>query len=83
VQLRAEEVMNCCHSTVARWKDESAFKESSNDLLMIATQMHSIIMETAKANKRPASILTSQVTSSERLSTVIGRVQREQDLRSE
>lgn len=45
VQLRAEEVMVCCHSTVARWKDDPAFKDSSNDLLMVATQMRSIVME--------------------------------------
>lgn len=83
VQLRAEEVMNCCHSTVARWKEDAAFKESSNHLLMVGTQMHSIILETAKPNIRPANILGAQVTSSEKLSEVIGRVQREQDSRSE
>lgn len=81
-QIRAEEVMNCCHSTVARWKDDPGFKESSNDLLMVATQMHSIILEAAKSNTRATSIMSSQVTSSEKLSAVIGRVEREQDLRS-
>lgn len=83
VQIRAEEVMNCCHSTVARWKDDPAFKESCNDLLMVATQMHSIILEAAKQNTRPPRVVNSQVASSEKLSAVIGRIQREQDTRSE
>lgn len=82
VQLRAEEVMNCCHSTVARWKEDPSFTESSNDLLMIATQMRSIILETVKSNMRTTNILGAQVTSSEKLSEVIGRIQREQDSRS-
>ena len=82
VRIRAEEVMNCCHHTVARWKDDSAFEQSSNDLLQVAAQMRSIIQEADRTNPRGGGILTSQAASSGMLSTVTGRVTREQDSRS-
>lgn len=84
VRIRAEEVMNCCHHTVARWEGDQAFEESSNDLLLIAEQMRSIIQEADKsAAPRGASILASQAVSSARLSAVTGRVTKEQDSRSD
>ena len=82
MRIRAEEVMNYCHHTVARWKDDSAFEQSSNDLLRVAEQMRSIIQEADRANPRSGGILTSQAASSGMLSTVTGRVTREQDSRS-
>lgn len=83
VRIRAEEVMNCCHHTVARWKNNPAFEESSNDLLLVAEQMRSIIQQADKPNPSAARILNSQATSSEKLSAVTGRVAREQDSRSQ
>ena len=82
VRIRAEEVMNYCHHTVARWKDDSAFEESSNDLLRVAEQMRSTIQQADKPNPSAKGILDSQATSSEKLSTVTGRIERKQDSRS-
>jgi hypothetical protein len=74
--------MNYCHHTVARWKDDSAFEESSNDLLRVAEQMRSTIQQADKPNPSAKGILDSQATSSEKLSTVTGRIERKQDSRS-
>lgn len=79
VQIKAEEVMTCCYSTIARWKDDAAFKDSSNDLLMTATFMRSIVLEANKPNARVANILKAQIDSSQKLSAVVGQVQKQRD----
>jgi hypothetical protein len=83
LEIRAEEVMNCCYETVARWKDDPQFKQSCDDLLMVAVQMRSIIVEAGKKRVDAPNIVDSQLLCGEKLNTVIGRIQREQDSRSE
>src|SRR5216683_7734401 len=39
VELRAQEVMACCRTTVAAWGDNRALKESKNRLNEVATLM--------------------------------------------
>jgi hypothetical protein len=79
VQLRAEEVMNTCRTTVGRWGDDDPLKESQNNLLTVANLMEGIIKEAGKLDVNPAQIEKAQISASKKLSTVLGSVLRGQD----
>lgn len=82
VHLRAQEVMVRCRTTVERWGEDPALKESRNKVLQVATFMRSIVEETHSANVNPKNILTAQLNSDEKLAAVVGKIHREQESRS-
>jgi hypothetical protein len=77
VELRAQEVMARCRTTLAAWGDTPALRESRNKLLEVATLMESIIQESRNANVNRKTILDAQLDSDVKLSVVVGRIQRE------
>jgi hypothetical protein len=83
VQLRAEEVMTSCRTIVARWGDGEVLKESRNKLLMVATQMRSIVEEAGKNNASAENIFNAQLDASEKLSVVLGKAHKQQESGSE
>jgi hypothetical protein len=83
VHLRAQEVMTCCRTTIARWGEDPALKESRNKVLQVATFMRSIVEETHSAEVNRKAILDAQLNSDEKLSAVVGRMHREQESGSE
>ena len=75
--------MACCRTTVARWGEDPALKDSRNKVLQVATFMRSIVEETHNANVNRKTILDAQLNSDEKLSAVVGRLHREQESGSE
>jgi hypothetical protein len=82
VQLRSEEVMTCCRSTVARWGKEPGLKDSRNKLIQIATLMRSIAEESANNKRNPETILGAQLDSQEMISVIVGSIHKEHEARS-
>jgi hypothetical protein len=79
VHLRAQEVMTSCRTIVARWGEDDVLKESKNKLLMVATQMRSIVEEANKEGANSESIVNAQLNASERLSAVLGKAHKERE----
>jgi hypothetical protein len=77
VELRAQEVMTCCRTTLAAWGDNQALKDSRTRLLEVATLMHSIIEESRNDHVNRKTILDAQLDSDEKLAAVVGRIQKE------
>jgi hypothetical protein len=77
VELRAQEVMARCRTTLAAWGDNPALKESRNKLNEVATLMRSIIEESRSNNVNRKTILSAQLDSDEKLSVVVGKIKRE------
>lgn len=80
VELRAQEVMACCRTTLAAWGDNPALKESRNRLNDVATFMRSMIEESCKAAVNQQYILKAQLDSYEKLSVVVGKILKEDKL---
>ena len=77
VELRAQEVLACCRTTVAAWGENPALKESRNKLNEVAALMRSITEEARNANVNHRTILKAQLDSHEKLSVVVGKIQKE------
>jgi hypothetical protein len=77
VELRAQEVMACCRSTLAAWGNTPALRESRIKLLEVATLMESIIEESRSANVNRRTILDAQLKSDVKLSVVVGLIEKE------
>lgn len=77
VELRAQEVMARCRTTLAAWGDNPALRESRNKLLEVAILMESIIQESRNVNVNRKTILDAQLDSDVKLSVVVGRIQKE------
>ena len=77
VELRAQEVMACCRTTLAAWGDNPALTESRKKLNEVATLMRSIIEESRNDNVSRKTILDAQLNSDEKLSVVVGKIQKE------
>ena len=82
VQLKAEEVMGCCRTTVNRWGDDVALKGSRNRLNQAAEQMRSIAEEASKPEANLETIVRAQLEAHEKLSAVVGKILREQEVGS-
>jgi hypothetical protein len=76
VELRAQEVMARCRTTLAAWGDNSALRESRNKLLEVAVLMESIIQESRNTNVNRKTILDAQLDSDVKLSVVVGKIQK-------
>ncbi len=79
VHLRAQEVMASCRSTVARWGEDPALKDSRNKVLQVATFMRSIVEETNKGTISQKTVSDAQLNSDEKLTAVVGKIHREQE----
>jgi hypothetical protein len=76
-RLRAEEVMTCCRTTLAAWGENEALTESRRKLNEVATLMRSIIEESHSANVNETTIRKAQLDSREKLSVVVGNIQKD------
>jgi hypothetical protein len=83
VRLRAEEVMTCCRTTLAAWGENEALTESRRKLSEVAILMRSIIEESHNENVNDKTILKAQLDSREKLSVVLGKIQKEHKSGSE
>jgi hypothetical protein len=83
VQVRAEEVMQSCRTTVARWGTDEALKDSRTRLLQVATAMRGIIEETSKEEIDIAAVREAQLDAHEKLSATVGKIQGHSDQRSD
>ncbi len=77
VELRAQEVWTCCRTTLARWGETEALTESRRKLSEVATLMRSIVEESRSPNVNGKTILQAQLDSHEKLSVVLGKIQKE------
>ncbi len=82
VQLRSEEVLTICRSTVARWGDQDVLKESKNKLLTVSTIMRSIAEESGKPDVDAGQVVKAQLDASEMLSSVVGKAHKGHESRS-
>jgi hypothetical protein len=83
VELRAQEVMACCRTTLAAWGENPSLKDSRRKLTEVATLMRSIIEESRSENVNRETILRAQLDSDEKLSVVIGKIQHDHKFGSE
>ena len=77
VRLRAEEVMTCCRTTLAAWGENEALTESRRKLNEVALLMRSIIEESHNTDVNEKTILKAHLDSREKLSVVVGKIQKE------
>jgi hypothetical protein len=77
VELRAQEVMASCRTTLAAWGENEALTESRKKLDEVATLMRSIVEESRKDNANRRTILRAQLDSDEKLAVVVGYIQKE------
>ena len=80
--LTAQEVMNICRVTVARWGEDQIFKDSRTRLLSAISQMQTIVQESNDPDVNLQSVLDAQLTASDKLSFALGKIRRGQDLGS-
>jgi hypothetical protein len=80
VKLRADEVRIACRTTLARWGEEPVLKESRNALLKVANMMETITQEVEQPSIDPLNISEARLNASNKLSFVLGKARREQDL---
>lgn len=82
VKLKAEEVMESCRIILNRWEDTPALKDSRNSLNQAAALMRTIAMEASKTAPNLQRVVKTQLDAHDHISSVEGKVQQEQDLRS-
>jgi nitrogen regulatory protein PII-like uncharacterized protein len=79
VRLRAQEVMGSCRAIAARWGNDPSVKDHRNQVIQVATFMRSVVEETHNDTVNGKNILRAQLNSDEKLTTVAGKIHREQE----
>lgn len=79
VQLRAEEVMEICRTTLARWGDFPALKGPRNRLNDAANQMRTVAEEASKSEPDSEGVRTAQLDAHETLSAIVGKILKEEE----
>lgn len=77
VRLWAVEVESTCRSTVARWENSPALRDSGSKLLRVANLMSAIIDEVDNAAPNKKNILDAQHSSDNKLSVVLGKMKQD------
>lgn len=76
VEIRAQEVLQVCHTTLAAWGDKDALTDSRRRLSEVATLMRSIVEETRNATVNTKTVLKAQLDAHVKLSVVVGKIQK-------
>src|SRR5262249_12558293 len=83
VEIRAQEVLASCRTTLATWGHSEALTESRRLLDEVATLMNSIVKESLGATPNRKTIQLTQHKSYEKLVVVAGKIQKHHNTGSE